>query len=151
MSQMHTVREIGPMERREEVRVTQQPGLERREEVVEDYGTERRQLLNKTSNIIWLITGSIEGLIGLRVVLKLLAANPANPFASFIYNFSQIFMGAFQGLTATPSAQGVVLEISSLIAMVVYWLAAWFIIKVIWILFERSSARSVTITERAQH
>ena len=42
-------------------------------------------------------------------------------------------------MTATPAAGGMVLEISSLIAMVVYALIAWAIERTIWVIFYRPS------------
>jgi len=47
-------------------------------------------------------------------------------------------MTPFFGLTARPSANGSVLELSSLIAMLVYALLAWGIIRVLWIVFEKA-------------
>ncbi|HSJ53827.1 MAG TPA: YggT family protein [Anaerolineae bacterium] len=89
------------------------------------------------SQVIWLLTGLLVGLIGIRFVLKLLAANPSAGFAQFIYSVTDLFMAPFAGLTATPSASGVVLELPALIAMIVYALLGWLIVRLIWILFGR--------------
>ena len=94
---------------------------------------ERRYRLAKTSQVIWLITGILESLIGIRVLLKLIAANPEAGFATFIYNMTAVFLAPFFGLISEPSANGAVLEMSSLIAMLVYALLAWGIVRVIWI------------------
>lgn len=88
----------------------------------------------KLTQFVWLVFGAIEGLIGLRVLLKLLAANPDNPFARLIYGTTDVFLWPFRGLTAEPSVGGVVLELSSIIALVVYALLAWVIAKALWIL-----------------
>ena len=97
----------------------------------------RRQYnLTRITQVIWLVTGLLESLIAIRVLLKLIAANPAAGFATFIYNMTAIFLTPFFGLTATPSANGSVLEIFSLIAMLVYALLAWGIVRVLWITFE---------------
>jgi hypothetical protein len=58
------------------------------------------------------------------------------------------FLLPFQGLTATPSAAGMVLEIPTLIAMLVYLLMAWVVVRLIWVLFDRPTARSVSTYER---
>jgi len=42
-----------------------------------------------------------------------------------IYGFTNLFLFPFVGLTGTPAAGGMVLEISSVIAMLVYALAGW--------------------------
>lgn len=137
-----------PVEREERVVQVDEPGYERRERVVADYAAERRQGLYQVSSIIWLVFGVIAGLIGLRVVLRLIAANPASPFANFIYRVTDVFLWPFAGLTTTPSAGGMALELSSLIAMLVYLLLAWLLVRLVWVLFDRPSARSVTRYER---
>ncbi|HLF26263.1 MAG TPA: YggT family protein [Anaerolineae bacterium] len=99
--------------------------------------SERRVSMFKVKQLIWLIFGVIEGLIALRVMLKLIAANPSAPFAAFTYDLTEPFLLPFIGLTGTPSAGGIVLEISSIIAIIVYALLAWLIIKVINVVFYR--------------
>jgi hypothetical protein len=97
----------------------------------------RRYNLARTTQIIWLVTSVIEALFAIRVLLKLMAANPAAGFAVFIYNMTAVFLAPFFGLVATPSANGSVLELSTLVAMLVYALLAWGIVRVLWIVFER--------------
>jgi hypothetical protein len=115
---------------------------------VHDAALEDRQILNKASQFIWLIAGIVEALIAIRVFLKLIAANPASAFANLVYSMTDLLLWPFFGLTSTPSANGAVLEIPSIIAMVVYALAFWVIVKVLWLLFERPSARSVRTYQR---
>jgi ABC-type xylose transport system permease subunit len=98
---------------------------------------ERHIVLIRITRVIWLIAGILEALIGLRFLLKLIAANPHAGFAQFIYSITAVFLVPFQGLTATPSAGGAVLEISSLIAMLVYGLLAWGVVRAVWVLFDR--------------
>lgn len=135
-------------DRRTKIVETQLGGVERRQEVVQDIGFERSQILNRLSQFIWLLFGILEGLILLRVFLKLIAANPANPFARFIYGLTDLFLWPFFGLTITPSAEGIVLEIPSLIALIVYALIGWVIVRLVWLLFDRPSRTSVTTYER---
>jgi hypothetical protein len=97
----------------------------------------------KLTQLIWLLFGLLEALIGLRVVLRLIAANPGNPFARLVYDLSYVFVWPFLGLTRTPSANGAVLEISSLIGMFVYALIAWALVQFVWIVFDRP--RSTTV------
>jgi YggT family protein len=89
------------------------------------------------SQVIWLLAGLVVGLIGIRFVLKLLAANPDAGFAQFIYSVTGPFMAPFAGLTAEPSAAGVVLELPAIVAMIVYALLGWLVVRLIWILFGR--------------
>lgn len=110
-------------------------GVERRERIVHDLAGQRRRRLERVEQTIWLILGLLEGLIGLRVFLKLIAANPEAPFARFVYNLTELFLAPFLGLTASPSADGSVLEVPALIAMLVYALAAWAVVRLLWIVF----------------
>ncbi|MFO7681030.1 MAG: YggT family protein [Chloroflexota bacterium] len=98
---------------------------------------ERRLFSFKTTQWIWVVLGFVEVIIGLRVILLLIGANPQSPFAAFIYNLSAIFLLPFAGLVGAPAAGGMVLEISSIIAMLVYALLAWGIDRIIWVIFYR--------------
>ena len=102
-----------------------------------DPNTEQRVFSFKLTQLVWLAFGLLEGLIALRIVLKMMGANPASPFAVLIYGFTDIFLWPFFGLTRTPAANGMVLEVPSFIAMVVYALAAWVIAKVLWLILYR--------------
>ena len=79
----------------------------------------------KATQLIWLGLGLLEALIALRIGLKLIGANPDSLFATFIYNFSDIFLFPFAGLIGTPVVGTMVFELSSIIAMCVYALLAW--------------------------
>ena len=98
--------------------------------------------------MIWLLFGIVEGLIGLRVLLKLIGANPDNGFASFIYNAAALFLAPFFGLIGSPSAGGMVLEVPSLIAMLVYALLGWLIMRVISQFFFPPATRSTSTYDR---
>jgi uncharacterized membrane protein len=138
-----------PVDRREVVREDRAPGYVRRERVIKDANAERELTLDRVAQFIWLVFGIIIGLIGLRVLLRLIVANPANTFADFIYYLTGIFLGPFFGLTNTPTTtDGIALEISSLIAMVVYALVAYVLVKLVYVLFSKSSARKVETYER---
>ncbi len=137
-----------PMDRREQVIVTRQPGYEESQHVVRDLAQERRLGMWQITRLVWLIAGILEILLGLRFLLKLIAANPNSGFAAFIYGLSALFMGPFSGLTASPSAGGMVLEVPTLIAMAVYALFFWIVVRVLWLVFDQPSARMVSSTVR---
>lgn len=95
----------------------------------------RLEKLQRASRIIWFMTGALEIFIALRVLLKFIGANEAAPFAQLIYNTSYLFLWPFANLTPAPSAGGMILETSSLIAMIIYALLAAGIIKVMYLVF----------------
>jgi len=99
--------------------------------------SEQRTFIVRLTQLVWLLFGILEALIGLRVVLRLIAANPASPFARLVYSASNLFVWPFAGLTRTPAAEGMVLDIPSIIAMFVYALIAWAIVRLIWIVLDR--------------
>jgi uncharacterized protein YggT (Ycf19 family) len=112
-----------------------------------DSGQEQRLFSFKATQWIWLVLGIVESLIAMRVVLKIIAANPGSPFAAFIYNLSAVFLYPFAGLVGTPATGGMVLEISSIIAMMVYALLAWGIERTVWVIFYRPRGSLVGVTQ----
>jgi uncharacterized protein YggT (Ycf19 family) len=93
--------------------------------------------LYKVDQLIWLALIVLEVMIGMRIFLKLIAANPASGFASFVYTITEPFLAPFAGLTSTPSANGAVLEIPSIIAMIVYALLFWLLAYLVHLIWER--------------
>jgi hypothetical protein len=93
--------------------------------------------LRRLIGLIQLAFVILNGLIGLRFLLKLMAANPANPFAQLVYLITTPFLWMFQGITYTPRIGGVEIEFFSLIAIAVYTLIAWIVTQLIWLLFSR--------------
>jgi hypothetical protein len=118
-----------------------------RRQVVHDVGRERQATLARVVQIMWLMVIALESLLGIRVLLKLAAADPSVPFANFIYNLTWVFLWPFQGLTATPSANGVVFEVSTIIAMAAYVLFGWLMAQLVWVIFRETSRRSVSTYE----
>jgi hypothetical protein len=96
--------------------------------------SDRQIVLRKVTRFIWWATGLLEGVLGLRLILRMMAANPGNPFASFIYALTDLFLWPFQTLTANPSSDGNVLEITTVIAMMVYLVFAWVMVELLWLL-----------------
>jgi YggT family protein len=123
------------LERQDKIEIDEAPGYQRRRRVIRDVGAQQKQTLSKISQFIWLLFSVLEMLIGLRVILKLVAADPNNVFANFIYHVTSPFLQPFFGLMPTPTAEGMVLETSSIVAMLAYALLAWFIIRLIWLIF----------------
>ena len=108
---------------------------------------ERRIFTFKATQIIWLLLGILEAMIAFRIGLKLIAANPDSPIVALIYGFTNLFLFPFEGMTATPSAGGMVLELSSFFAMGIYALIAWAVERVVWLAFYRPRGTVVAVTE----
>ena len=108
---------------------------------------EQRIFSFKATQLIWLALGLIEGLIAMRIILKIIGANAESLFASFIYGFSYLFLFPFEGLVGTPTSGGVVLEISSIIAMLVYALLFWALERIVWVIFYRPRDSHVGVVQ----
>jgi hypothetical protein len=78
---------------------------------------------------VWYITAILEALLAFRFILKLLAANPASGFASFIYAVTYPFAAPFLNVFKLTRVEGSIFEWTTLLAMLVYWLVALAIIK----------------------
>jgi uncharacterized protein YggT (Ycf19 family) len=97
---------------------------------------EQRAFTTKLTQFIWLFFGVVEGLIALRVLLRLIGANPENPFAAVVYGLSRPLIVAFASLTTEPRVGDLVLEVSSVVAMLVFALLAWVIVQAVAIVFD---------------
>jgi hypothetical protein len=93
----------------------------------------------RAAMITYLILGIMEALLITRVILKLLAANPSSSFVRFVYNISALLVAPFQGIFPTPATQNSVLELSSLVAIAVYAVIAWGIVRLIAIVGQRQA------------
>jgi len=91
-------------------------------------------LADRAALIIWLLLGVIEALLITRVVLKALGA-----IVQFVYSASAPFVVPFQGIFPTPATARSVLELSSLVAIAVYALIAWGIVRLLAILDSRQA------------
>src|SRR5215217_7703219 len=130
--------------------VVQQTGDHVHEEhVVQNVNLEYREALFKVSQFIWLLFGALDALLGIRVML--IGANTGSFFTTLVYQLSNLFLWPFQNIVANPAFQNHVLEITSIIAMIVYPLIGWAIVRLIWVLFYRAPSSEVTTYDRETH
>ncbi len=108
-----------------------------REDVAIDHVVARRAMLDRIASILWFFCGIIAIMLGLRVAFRLLEANPANDFVDFVYRFTNPFVGPFEGIFAEPTSDGSVLDSAALLAMVIYAIATWLIVRLIWLLLDK--------------
>ena len=138
-------------ERREEVRVVRDEGMERRQRVVEYKPSTQHVLVSRISQLIWFVVAVVAILLALRFVLYLIAANPASGFAAFIYNITNVLVAPFAGLVALPTmGNGSIVDVISLIALVVYTLLGWGIVQLFRIIFsDTGGMRRVKTVKRS--
>jgi len=77
----------------------------------------------------------------------LIGANPESPIVALIYGLTFMFLFPFEGLVASPTVGGMVLEISSMFAMLIYALIAWVVERTVWLILYRPRGPVVAVTE----
>jgi hypothetical protein len=85
--------------------------------------------LYRGTQIVWYLLGLLEILLAFRFILKLLGANAAAGFTSFIYGATFIFTEPFLTVFRMTKVAGSIFEWTTLLAMLVYWVIALGIIK----------------------
>ena len=96
---------------------------------MDSYSSPTTKPLYHGTQVVWYILGVLEALLAFRFVLKLLAANAGAGFTSFIYNTSYPFATHFLSVFRVTRVEGAVFEWTTLLAMLVYWLIAWGIVR----------------------
>ena len=108
---------------------------------------EQRIFTFKATQLIWLLFGILEAVIALRIGLKLIGANPDSSIVALIYGFTNLFLFPFAGLIDSPTAGNMVLELSSMFAMLIYGLVAWVVERTVWLIFYRPNGPVVGTTQ----
>lgn len=97
------------------------------------YGS--RQNNFKIRKIVYFILGIIEALFAFRLIFKLLGANYGSSFVSLIYTITGVLIAPFSGIFRTAVNKGIetksVLEPTTIIAMIVYALIAYGVVRLI--------------------
>lgn len=79
--------------------------------------------------VIFYLLDIILLILAVRFVLRALGADPTSSFTGFMYSISWPFVAPFQGVAAAVRVQGGVFEWSSLIAMAVYCLIGYIVVR----------------------
>jgi hypothetical protein len=85
--------------------------------------------------LVYFLFGFLEVLLAFRLILKLTGASVSSTFVGLIYSITGLFILPFEGIFRRGFTQGVettsVFEPSTLVAIVVYALLVWGIVKLI--------------------
>jgi uncharacterized protein YggT (Ycf19 family) len=74
----------------------------------------------RVSQIVDYLFYIIYGLIGLQFVLRLMGARPGNDFVQFVAGVSWPLLAPFERIVGTPSVGGFQIQLSYLLALLVY-------------------------------
>lgn len=122
------------------------PVAEQVESTIADPYAGRRESAFKWQQGIYLLFGFIEVVLAIRFVLRLFGANAQAGFAQLIYGATAPLVAPFQGLFGTVQSEGSVLESATLVALVVYALVAWLIVKLASLAFGETRSATATTT-----
>lgn len=92
---------------------------------------QRVKPLFRGTQVVWYILNLLEFLLLFRFVLKLFGANSTAGFTQFIYGVTNIFAAPFLSVFRVTRVSGATFEWTTLLAMLVYWLIAWGIVRLL--------------------
>jgi YggT family protein len=95
--------------------------------------------------LVYLIFGVIGGLLVIRLILKVLGANPTAGFSNWDYNVTAFFLAPFKNILPTIGTTQSQLEMSVVLAILVYALVGWAIGRLVAIIFYRN----ITVARRS--
>lgn len=101
-------------------------------EVVSTVSPARRAM-----DVVYLFFGIIDGLLIIRLALKLLGANTSAAFTRWVYGITDFFLAPFHNLLPVIGNDQSQLEMSVIVAILVYALLAWVLARLMAIIFFR--------------
>lgn len=84
-----------------------------------------------TEYLVYFLFGLLDVLLTIRLLLKLTGASTASAFVRLIYGITGLFTLPFQGIFRQAYSSNSVLEPSTIVALIVYILLAWGIVKLL--------------------
>ncbi len=100
----------------------------------------------RAHDLIYLVFAVIDIIILFRILLKVLAANPATPFTAFVYGLSDFFLAPFHGLLPAMVSGRSVFELSAVFGLLAYALLGYVLAWLFAIIF----MREVTVAKHAR-
>ncbi len=92
---------------------------------------DKKKVIFRTYQVVWYILAVIEILLGFRMTLQALGANPYSGFTSLIYILSNPFALPFKGILQTYVSGSSVFEWSTIVAVIVYAVIAFGIVHLL--------------------
>ena len=117
---------------------------------MDSYTSPTTKPLFRGVQIVRYLFGLLEVLLAFRFILKLAGANPAAGFTSFIYSVTYPFATPFIAVFRITVVEGKVFEWTTLLAMVVYALIEWGIIRLLLMGKDVSTPEAASKLEREE-
>src|SRR5947209_1671520 len=100
--------------------------VEENPEIQEDRAISLIFIIGKVNDFLRWFAIVLEVILLIRFILKLIGADPANIFATFIYALTEIILFPFSNIVLNPSLHAnQAFEFTTLIGMAIYWLLFW--------------------------
>ena len=96
---------------------------------MDSFNSSTTKPLYRGTQIVYYVFGLLEILLAFRLILKLLAANSEAGFTSFIYSITEPFAAPFLNVFGVTRVSGSIFEWTTILAILVYALLAWGIVK----------------------
>jgi uncharacterized protein YggT (Ycf19 family) len=109
--------------------------------------SQRMRRISKTIRFIFMV---IEIVLALRFFLKLIGANPASPFGAFLFGLTDPLTGPFESLLVNPQIGAGEVEFTTLLALIVYPVFGWIIIRGIQLMFYREQGGQRIFRQKRQ-
>ncbi len=106
------------------------------------------QRLRRTSTTIRFVFIVIEIVLTLRFFLKLVGANPSSPFGVFLFGITDPLSAPFASLFKDPKIGGGEVELTTLLALIVYPVFCWILIRSIQLMFYREQGGLRTVRQK---
>ncbi|MAU13526.1 MAG: hypothetical protein CL607_27155 [Anaerolineaceae bacterium] len=134
------------IENQRDVEVVDRDGYARRQRVTEYRASTRNIVINRISQLLWLIYGLVAILLTFRFVFRLVGADPSS-FVALIYNVTNPLVAPFAGAFAQTEAAG--FDAGAVLAIIVYGIIVWAVVSLLHILLKESGGvRRVVSRER---
>ena len=100
------------------------------------------RLVHLTTNLINVFVSAALAVLGLRFVLRLFGANETATFVSWLYETSAVLLAPFRGIFPAQTLENnVVLELSTIFAMIVYGLLGMLLVAAVQALTPATSGK----------
>lgn len=106
------------------------------------------QRLRRTSTTIRFVFIVIEIVLALRFFLKLVGANPKSPFGVFLFGITNPLTAPFESLVKDPKIWSGEVEFTTVLAMIVYPVFCWILIRSIQLMFYREQGGLRTVRQK---
>lgn len=104
--------------------------------------------MRRTSKTIRFLFTVIEIILAFRFFLKLIGANPSSPFGSFLFGLTDPLVAPFNSLVANPGAGQSEVELTTLLALIVYPVFGWMVIRGIQLMFYHEQGGQQTVRQK---